>query len=133
VGTPGRLLDHIESNPDVRKQLQNVKVLVLDEADQLLDMGFRKSLDGIIKVLPQQRQTLLFSATVPAQVHSMSQIALKKDHVFIDTVGEEDEETHAKVKQEYLIVPLEKQLSTIYALLTEHASQEPKFKVRLQL
>jgi superfamily II DNA/RNA helicase len=68
VGTPGRLLDHIESNPDVRKQLQNVKVLVLDEADQLLDMGFRKSLDGIIKVLPQQRQTLLFSATVPAQV-----------------------------------------------------------------
>ncbi|KAH8934145.1 hypothetical protein BDL97_18G067700 [Sphagnum fallax] len=129
VGTPGRLLDHIESNPDVRKQLQNVKVLVLDEADQLLDMGFRKSLDGIIKVLPQQRQTLLFSATVPAQVHSMSQIALKKDHVFIDTVGEEDEETHAKVKQEYLIVPLEKQLSTIYALLTEHASQEPKFKV----
>ncbi len=68
MGTPGRLLDHIESNPDVRKQLQNVKVLVLDEADQLLDMGFRKSLDGIIKVLPQQRQTLLFSATVPAQV-----------------------------------------------------------------
>jgi ATP-dependent RNA helicase MSS116 len=68
VGTPGRLLDHIESNPDVQKQLQNVKVLVLDEADQLLDMGFRKSLDGIIKVLPQQRQTLLFSATVPAQV-----------------------------------------------------------------
>jgi ATP-dependent RNA helicase MSS116 len=81
----------------VRRQLQHVKVLVLDEADQLLDMGFRKSLDGIIKVLPQQRQTLLFSATIPDQVHSMSQIALKKDHVFIDTVGEEDEETHAKV------------------------------------
>ncbi|KAH9541793.1 hypothetical protein CY35_14G084600 [Sphagnum magellanicum] len=129
VGTPGRLLDHIQSNPDVRRQLQHVKVLVLDEADQLLDMGFRKSLDGIIKVLPQQRQTLLFSATIPDQVHSMSQIALKKDHVFIDTVGEEDEETHAKVKQEYLIVPLEKQLSTLYALLTEHASQDPKFKV----
>jgi superfamily II DNA/RNA helicase len=81
----------------MRRQLQHVKVLVLDEADQLLDMGFRKSLDGIIKVLPQQRQTLLFSATIPDQVHSMSQIALKKDHVFIDTVGEEDEETHAKV------------------------------------
>ncbi|CAK9864690.1 unnamed protein product [Sphagnum jensenii] len=129
VGTPGRLLDHIQSNPDVRRQLQHVKVLVLDEADQLLDMGFRKSLDGIIKVLPQQRQTLLFSATIPDQVFIMSQIALKKDHVFIDTVGEEDEETHAKVKQEYLIVPLEKQLSTLYALLTEHAFQDPNFKV----
>lgn len=68
VGTPGRMLDHIQSNPNVRRQLQNLKVLVLDEADQLLDMGFRKSLDGIIKVLPQQRQTLLFSATVPNEV-----------------------------------------------------------------
>lgn len=68
VGTPGRLLDHIQTNPDVRRQLQDLKVLVLDEADQLLDMGFRKSLDGILKALPKERQTLLFSATVPNEV-----------------------------------------------------------------
>lgn len=52
----------------MRRQLQDLKVLVLDEADQLLDMGFRKSLDGIIKALPKERQTLLFSATVPNEV-----------------------------------------------------------------
>jgi len=129
VGTPGRMLDHIQSNPNVRRQLQNLKVLVLDEADQLLDMGFRKSLDGIIKVLPQQRQTLLFSATVPNEVKSMCQIALKKDYAYIDTVGVDDEETHIKVKQEYLVLPLETHLAAIYALLKDHAVQEPNFKV----
>ncbi|KAG0564623.1 hypothetical protein M758_8G120800 [Ceratodon purpureus] len=129
VGTPGRLLDHIQSNPDVRRQLQDLKVLVLDEADQLLDMGFRKSLDGIIKALPKERQTLLFSATVPNEVKSMCKIALKSNYAYIDTVGEDDEETHVKVKQEYLIVPLEKQLTAIYALLKQHAMQDPNFKV----
>lgn len=129
VGTPGRMLDHIQSNADLRKRLQDLKVLILDEADQLLDMGFRKSLLGILGALPKDRQTLLFSATVPDQVQNICKIAMKNDYKYIDTVGEVDEETHVQVKQDYLIVPLENQLAVIYALLKQHAAEEPNFKV----
>ncbi|OAE29575.1 hypothetical protein AXG93_702s1290 [Marchantia polymorpha subsp. ruderalis] len=129
VATPGRLLDHMQTSKEILQQLGHLKVLVLDEADRLLDMGFKKDLDRIIKMLPAARQTLLFSATVPPEVHQVSQVALKKDHAFIDTVGKDDEETHAKVEQSYVIVPLENQLESIFSLLEKHTQEEPDYKV----
>ena len=68
VATPGRLKDHIENTAGFATRLMGVKVLVLDEADHLLDMGFRKDIERIIAAVPKQRQTLLFSATVPDEV-----------------------------------------------------------------
>ncbi|GFY92314.1 P-loop containing nucleoside triphosphate hydrolases superfamily protein [Actinidia rufa] len=68
VATPGRLKDHIENTAGFATQLMGVKVLVLDEADHLLDMGFRRDIEHIIAAVPKQRQTLLFSATVPEEV-----------------------------------------------------------------
>jgi superfamily II DNA/RNA helicase len=68
VATPGRLRDHIENTPGFATRMMGVKVLVLDEADHLLDMGFRKEIEKIIAAVPKQRQTLLFSATVPEEV-----------------------------------------------------------------
>ncbi|KAL3680283.1 hypothetical protein R1sor_023239 [Riccia sorocarpa] len=129
VATPGRLLDHMTSSRDILQQLSQLKVLVLDEADRLLDMGFKKDLERIIKMLPASRQTLLFSATVPKEVHQVSKVALKENHVFIDTVGEDDEETHAKVEQSYIISPLENQLEVIAALLENHMEEDPDYKV----
>ncbi|KAJ7531792.1 hypothetical protein O6H91_14G058700 [Diphasiastrum complanatum] len=128
VATPGRLLDHMEKTPEFANRLKGLKVLVLDEADRLLDMGFRNSLLSILKALPKERQTLLFSATIPKEVHGMSKIALKPDHMFIDTVGQEDE-THALVKQQYLIASQEKILPVIYSLLQQHIAEEPAYKV----
>ena len=69
VATPGRLQDHIENTPAFSQRLKGVKVLILDEADRLLDMGFRKPIERIIGALPKERQTLLFSATVPKEVY----------------------------------------------------------------
>jgi len=68
VATPGRLRDHIENTAGFATRLMGVKVLVLDEADHLLDMGFRKVIERIISAVPKQRQTLMFSATVPEEV-----------------------------------------------------------------
>lgn len=71
VATPGRLRDHVENTAGFATRLMGVKVLVLDEADHLLDMGFRKEIEKIISAVPKQRQTLLFSATVPPEVFSL--------------------------------------------------------------
>ncbi len=70
VSTPGRLRDHI-----MRKSidLSNLKAVVLDEADEMLDLGFREDLEFILDESPKDRQTLLFSATVPASIAKLSQ------------------------------------------------------------
>lgn len=70
VGTTGRILDHLRRNS---LQLNQLRILVLDEADRLLDMGFREDIDDITRQIPAQRQTLLFSATWPPEMVQMSQ------------------------------------------------------------
>src|SRR3954470_14267250 len=69
VGTPGRLLELLEKNV---LPLQALKVLVLDEADRMLDMGFAEAIRDIISRAPAKRQTLLFSATIPDPIRSIS-------------------------------------------------------------
>lgn len=69
VATPGRLLDHIEQKS---VQLNQVQVLVLDEADRMLDMGFMPDLKRILALLPKQRQNLLFSATFSSEIKKLS-------------------------------------------------------------
>ena len=61
-------MDHIQRTPELARQLRSVRMFVLDEADHMLDMGFRDSLRKIMEAVPSQRQTLLFSATVPKEV-----------------------------------------------------------------
>lgn len=129
VATPGRLRDHIENTAGFATRLMGVKVLVLDEADHLLDMGFRKDIEKIIAAVPKQRQTLLFSATVPEEVRQICHIALKRDHEFINTVLEGSEETHSQVKQMHLVAPLDKHFSMLYVLLKEHISDDVDYKV----
>lgn len=82
VGTPGRLLDHLERRTI---NLSDVKVLVLDEADRMLDMGFADEVDEIIEYTPRKRQTLLFSATYPEDIQAISRrIQYKPEMVVIE-------------------------------------------------
>ncbi|MCT8871929.1 ATP-dependent RNA helicase DbpA [Shewanella xiamenensis] len=69
VGTPGRIVDHLDRN---RLDLSHLNMLVLDEADRMLEMGFQPQLDAIIEQSPRERQTLLFSATFPEQIQSIA-------------------------------------------------------------
>ena len=73
----------------LRERMSNLRVLVLDEADQLLEMGFRPSIEKILSYLPRKRQTLLFSATVPDAVKQIAANAMSDNHVYIDCVGDE--------------------------------------------
>ncbi len=75
VGTPGRILDHIRRNTI---KLGNVKTLVLDEADRMFDMGFKEDVEKIIKKCPEDRQTLLFSATISKDVVRLARSHMKK-------------------------------------------------------
>ena len=70
VGTPGRLLDHVSSRT---LDLSNVKELVLDEADQMLDMGFREELEGILDATPKERRTHMVSATFPTGIQRLAE------------------------------------------------------------
>jgi ATP-dependent RNA helicase DeaD len=69
VGTPGRLRDHIERN---RLDLSQLKTIVLDEADEMLDLGFREDLEFILEKTPETRQTLMFSATMPREIERLA-------------------------------------------------------------
>lgn len=74
IGTPGRIIDHLEQK---LFSLKAIKVLVLDEADRMLDMGFAPQLKRIMQNLPQERQTMLFSATMPQNIVSIAQAYMK--------------------------------------------------------
>ncbi|XP_013616765.1 PREDICTED: DEAD-box ATP-dependent RNA helicase 25-like [Brassica oleracea var. oleracea] len=129
VATPGRLIDHIDNTPGFARRLRGVKVLVLDEADHLLDMGFRRDVERIISAVPKKRQTFLFSATVPEEVRQICHVALKQDHEFVNCVQEGSDETHQKVTQMYMIASLDRHFSLIYMLLKRHIADNVDYKV----
>ncbi|MDF9842684.1 MULTISPECIES: DEAD/DEAH box helicase [unclassified Paenibacillus] len=81
IGTPGRLLDHI-NRKTIR--LDDVQTIVLDEADEMLDMGFMEDIQSILKLVPEERQTMLFSATMPPNIQRLAQQFLKNpQHVSV--------------------------------------------------
>jgi ATP-dependent RNA helicase DeaD len=85
VGTPGRLRDHLERGA---LDLRNLRVAVLDEADEMLDMGFREDLEEILDSTPTERRTMMFSATMPKPIVALAK-RYQKDALRISTVGED--------------------------------------------
>lgn len=84
VGTPGRLRDHLQRNSLVTR---NLRAVVLDEADEMLDLGFRDDLEFILEATPTERRTLLFSATIPRTIANLAR-KYQRDAVRIETAGE---------------------------------------------
>ncbi|PQE20109.1 atp-dependent RNA helicase mss protein [Rutstroemia sp. NJR-2017a BBW] len=106
VATPGRLNDLLTDEYS-RVSAPKLTTLVLDEADRLLDDGFSRDIEAIVDLLPPRRevdrQTLLFSATVPREVMHLVRRTLKPDYQFVQTVKPGDVATHQKVPQKVLI------------------------------
>ncbi|XP_034828826.1 ATP-dependent RNA helicase DDX18-like [Maniola hyperantus] len=114
VGTPGRILDHLENTSDF--SCDNLKCLVLDEADKLLEAGFEKHIAGIIRKLPKNRQTVLFSATIDEKVENLARLALK-DNPKLISVKDEKQSTASGLEQGYAICSVDKRLCWLYKML----------------
>jgi len=107
VATPGRLIDHIQQR---NINLSNVEILVLDEADRMLDMGFMPDVRQIMSLLPKQRQSLLFSATVPNTIKSLAasvlnnpvEVEVAKQNATADNVSERIYGINREYKRELL-------------------------------
>ena len=115
VGTPGRILDHLERGTI---NLSNIKTLVLDEADRMLDMGFIYDVEKIIKNCPKKRQTLLFSATISADIEHIA----AKHMVNPKFVSVESYVKPEKLKQIYYDVPNNMKFSLLVHLLKQEKS-----------
>jgi ATP-independent RNA helicase DbpA len=113
VGTPGRILELIQMEA---LPLKAVKVLVLDEADRMLDMGFANDLRSIIEATPAQRQTLLFSATIPQSIREISR-ELQRDPLDITVPDLPDEIT---IEQTFFEVDEHQKLAALEALLLHY-------------
>jgi ATP-independent RNA helicase DbpA len=113
VGTPGRILELIEKEA---LPLQAVKVLVLDEADRMLDMGFTDDINSILEATPKQRQTLMFSATIPQSIRDISR-RLQRDPLDV-TVASEPEES--LIEQMFFEVDAESKLAALESLLLHY-------------
>jgi len=114
VATPGRLLDHMDQK---HVSLAHVGMLVLDEADRMLDMGFAPQLKKILSFVPKKRQTMLFSATMPDRISDIAHQYMREPlRVEIAPPGT----TAEKIDQEMFIVPREEKMDLLQKLLKQY-------------
>ncbi len=114
IATPGRLVDHMNQKT---LRLNDVEILILDEADRMLDMGFKPDIERILKFVPKKRQTMLFSATIPGEVVSIGTAHMKLPvHVEVAPSGTAPE----RIIQELFIVKKEAKKKLLAKLLDQY-------------
>ncbi len=115
VATPGRLMDHMERHTI---KMGNVRTVILDEADEMLDMGFIEDIEKILQKIPEERQTLLFSATMPRRIQELAE---KFMHDPIKVLTKPKELTVPDIEQTYLEVKEKEKFDVLCRLLDTQA------------
>ena len=122
ISTPGRLVQHIEQTPSF--DVSNLQMLVLDEADRILDMGFKDEMDQILEALGPStgtRQTLLFSATLVNSVKRLASLSMKNPEVISIS---RDEVVPSKLKQYWMEVDVDKKVDALFGFIRSHSKQK---------
>lgn len=114
VCTPGRMLQHMDQTAAF--ETDNLQMLVLDEADRIMDMGFQSTVDAIVEHLPKERQTLLFSATQTKKVSEIARLSLR-DPEYVSVHEAANSATPSTLQQNYIITPLPDKLDTLWSFL----------------
>lgn len=120
VGTPGRVMDHIRRHT---LHLEELRTVILDEADEMLNMGFREDIEEILQYIPEERQTVLFSATMPPQIMAITG-EYQRDPVVVGV--EQKSRTVESVTQFYYEVPMGRKTDALQMLLIAY---EPKLSM----
>ncbi|KAM7337594.1 probable ATP-dependent RNA helicase DDX10 isoform X1 [Alexandromys fortis] len=121
VCTPGRLLQHMDET--ICFHATNLQMLVLDEADRILDMGFADTMNAIIENLPKKRQTLLFSATQTKSVKDLARLSLK-DPEYVWVHEKAKYSTPATLEQNYIVCELHQKISVLFSFLRSHLKKK---------
>ncbi|OAA66775.1 dead box RNA helicase [Niveomyces insectorum RCEF 264] len=119
VCTPGRMLQHLDQTASM--DVDNLQMLVLDEADRILDMGFQSAVDALVAHLPKQRQTLLFSATQSKRVSDLARLSLASP-AYIAVHEAAAAATPTQLQQHYVLTPLPEKLDTLYGFIRANLS-----------
>ncbi|KAL6552142.1 hypothetical protein OROGR_008296 [Orobanche gracilis] len=122
VATPGRLLDHLQNTKGFI--YKNLKYLIIDEADRILEDNFEEEMKQIIKNLPKERQTALFSATQTKKVEDLARLSFQSSPVYIDVDNGRKKATNEGLLQGYCVVPYAKRFLFLYSFLKRNLSKK---------
>ncbi|XP_077487487.1 putative ATP-dependent RNA helicase DDX10 [Amblyomma americanum] len=121
ICTPGRLLQHMDENPLF--DATQLQILVLDEADRILDLGFQQTVNAIIENIPLERQTLLFSATQTKSVKDLARLSLK-DPAYVSVHEHAKFTTPEGLTQSYVVCELHNKLNLLWSFIRNHLKQK---------
>ncbi|KAG2450310.1 hypothetical protein HYH02_004816 [Chlamydomonas schloesseri] len=122
VSTPGRLLDHLQNTRGF--VYRNLACLVIDEADRILEIGFEEEMRQIIKILPKERQTMLFSATQTTKVEDLARISFKHKPLYVGVDDGRSVATREGLEQGYCVVPADKKFLLLFTFLKKNLNKK---------
>ena len=123
IATPGRLLDHLQNTKGF--VFKNLKALVIDEADRILEIGFEEEMKQIIKILPNEdRQSMLFSATQTTKVEDLARISLRPGPLYINVASESEASTVAGLEQGYVVCDSDKRFLLLFSFLKRNVKKK---------
>jgi len=122
IATPGRLLDHLHNTQGF--VFKNLKSLIIDEADRILEVGFEDEMRSIIKILPDDRQTMLFSATQTTKVEDLARISLKAGPLYINVDYRKEHSTVEGLEQGYVICDSDTRFRLLFSFLKKHQKKK---------
>lgn len=123
IATPGRLLDHLQNTQGF--VFKNLKTLVIDEADRILEVGFEDEMRQIVKILPaEERQTMLFSATQTTKVEDLARISLRPGPLYINVDHRKEHSTVEGLEQGYVICEADKRFLLLFSFLKRNLKKK---------